>query len=561
MDKSNESAEEDATSPKSNGKVLVNGVTKDRQGVMQSFRKSFRKAKGSKVTGKAESAENEPGSSPPPSPSLSVGSPVKSPLKTIGSFLLKKPKQEAEVAPTKGAGLKRSKTDPNFSSSRDHFIRGPLTQSLDFAKRKVRSMKGKKKGAITEDALEEGEEEKEQEEEEVKTEVEETYTLPEIPHTLLSVMQISQMIEEEDLEAAHINLLAMRLDFQREQECCGGDAPVDLANKEKDLHLLYRALRKKISTIVRDSDSPPFGKMEKLLPLARIIQEEEKRAEEPGGLPGSWMEAWREAVGEGVKVKMENIKLMQREQSSSWMGAYLDLLGSTIVQSLENVKRTLHWCYPPSFKVFVTYLKSYNHRVPQILKMLEQQATETNELYGLLHWIINTYKSECVMGNPSLQPDMESESTELQLEENFLKQLKEKYCNRSKEDITISLGRIIEIENEECWKSQEKPRRDDKFLDSELRIDICGLVNAAATTSQKIDAQLEQRVLSIYLQELKQFPERFEEAFTRFCGDLKLQPLWTEYQITYINAFTALRQHMDEYQAVCPNEVDEFKKE
>ncbi|KAG7219297.1 hypothetical protein INR49_018780 [Caranx melampygus] len=61
MDKSNESAEEDATSPKSNGKVLVNGVTKDRQGVMQSFRKSFRKAKGSKVTGKAESAENEPG--------------------------------------------------------------------------------------------------------------------------------------------------------------------------------------------------------------------------------------------------------------------------------------------------------------------------------------------------------------------------------------------------------------------------------------------------------------------------------------------------------------------
>ncbi|KAG7219296.1 hypothetical protein INR49_018779 [Caranx melampygus] len=102
-----------------------------------------------------------------------------------------------------GAGQGRCK-DPNFSSSRDHFIRGPLTQSLDFAKRKVRSMKGKKKGAITEDALEEGEEEKEQEEEEVKTEVEETYTLPEIPHTLLSVMQISQMIEEEDLEAAHI---------------------------------------------------------------------------------------------------------------------------------------------------------------------------------------------------------------------------------------------------------------------------------------------------------------------------------------------------------------------
>lgn len=49
-------------------------------------------------------------------------------------------------------------------------------------------MKGRKKeAAITEDSFEEKqEEEEEKEEEEVKTEVEETYTLPEIPHTLLS---------------------------------------------------------------------------------------------------------------------------------------------------------------------------------------------------------------------------------------------------------------------------------------------------------------------------------------------------------------------------------------
>lgn len=213
-------------------------------------------------------------------------------------------------------------------------------------------------------------------------------------------MQISKMIEEEDLEAAHVNLLAMRLDFQREQERCGGDSSVDLANKEKDLHLLYRDLRKKISAIVRDSNSVLFQKMDKLLPLARIIQEEQKRAEEPGGLPDSWMEAWREAVGQGVKGKMENIQLMQREQSTSWMSDYLEQLGSTIVQDLEGVKRTLRWCYPPSFEVFSTYVKSYNHGIPQILKMLEQQATESRELYGLLNWIINTYKrSEHTLGS------------------------------------------------------------------------------------------------------------------------------------------------------------------
>ena len=40
--------------------------------------------------------------------------------------------------------------------------------------------------------------------------------------------------------------------------------------------------------------------------------------------------------------------------------------------------------------------------------------------------------SEKIMGSVSLQPDMKDESTDLQLEENFLKRLKDKYCCRVK---------------------------------------------------------------------------------------------------------------------------------
>ena len=42
--------------------------------------------------------------------------------------------------------------------------------------------------------------------------------------------------------------------------------------------------------------------------VARIIQEEERRAEKPGGLPDSWMDAWREAVCEGVQVKVKSVR-------------------------------------------------------------------------------------------------------------------------------------------------------------------------------------------------------------------------------------------------------------
>lgn len=68
-------------------------------------------------------------------------------------------------------------------------------------------------------------------------------------------MQINKLIESDMLEEAHLNLLALRLEFQQELSQCEDDAPVALVKKEKDLNLLYSELRKKLCRIVRDSNS------------------------------------------------------------------------------------------------------------------------------------------------------------------------------------------------------------------------------------------------------------------------------------------------------------------
>lgn len=206
------------------------------------------------------------------------------------------------------------------------------------------------------------------------------------------VMQISKMIGQEELEEAHLHLLALRQEFQQEQRCCGEGSLVELAKKEKDLSLLYGDLRNKIKAIVRDSNSLPSINKDLLLQVARIIQEEERRAEEPGGLPGSWMESWREAVGEGVQVKVESVPLEPKELNVSWLALHLALLGKAIVEDLEGVRNTLRRCYPPSFKVFRAYVSSYHRAVGQHLKKLEQQTTELKDLYALLDWTINGYK-------------------------------------------------------------------------------------------------------------------------------------------------------------------------
>lgn len=206
------------------------------------------------------------------------------------------------------------------------------------------------------------------------------------------MLEISKLIEMEVLEEAHLNLLSLRQEFQQEGEQCDQDSPVELAKKEKDLRLLYGDLRNKLTSIVRTSNSLPSRNKELLVHVARIIQEEEKRAQEAGGLPGSWMETWREAVSAGVRDKVASVHLENCDKNTSWLSVHLGLLGKAIVEDLENVKSNLRWSYPPSFKVFNTYVRSYHGAVREHLKKLEHQATEQKDLFALLEWIIHRYK-------------------------------------------------------------------------------------------------------------------------------------------------------------------------
>lgn len=88
-------------------------------------------------------------------------------------------------------------------------------------------------------------------------------------------MQINKLIEMEELEEAHLNLLSLRQEFQEEQ-CGEVEGSMEQSKKEKDLQLLYRKLRDKVKTIVRDSSSLPSRNKGHLVSVARLVQEEER---------------------------------------------------------------------------------------------------------------------------------------------------------------------------------------------------------------------------------------------------------------------------------------------
>ncbi|XP_030213309.1 exocyst complex component 3-like protein 4 [Gadus morhua] len=507
--------------------------------------------------------EGSPASS---GPDLSLNSP---PLKSLGRSLsggssmtspLKR-KEDGGPGETQGIGLRHSKTLPAIASPDRKFSFGSIRSLRKSKKDKEKEQKTEKeRGEKVPEEEEEKEKMKMKEVVDKREEVSEFYTLPQVLSTPLSVMEINRLIEGEILEEAHLNLLSLRQDFQ-EAQGGEGEGSVELCRKEKDLHLLYRALRDKLKTVVRDASDPHL-----LLAAARIVQEEERREGQPGGLgaPGGWRGVWREAVGEGVHALVAGVPLDGPEQEPAWLGVHLGLLGQALVQHLEKVKRDLRWAYPPSFQVFSAYVGAQRLEVGQHVTKLQPQVKELKDLYALLDWILNAYQSERIMGSPCLHPEMKFESMELILDEAFLDQLRDQYCSRLQIDLRFSLEKIIEMEKE-FWTEKKSYELEEGCLSSPSELDIRTRVQGIVTWARRLDAHLELKAIRSCCEELKLFPKRFEEALMSCCSSAEVNTLTPElramYLITSINTFILVKQHMEQHRASCPQPVADFSQE
>ncbi|XP_026799522.3 exocyst complex component 3-like protein 4 isoform X1 [Pangasianodon hypophthalmus] len=393
------------------------------------------------------------------------------------------------------------------------------------------------------------------------TEVWKLYFLPEIPPVPLSVMQINNLIKNNALEDAYVNILSLRNEVQCERDELGEKAfPVELLNKEKDLTLLYNNLRDKLTEIVQQSCAQPSCNKELLVQVAGIIQEEEKREKDEEKM-GEWRDVWRAAIQRGVKETLKEIHLDSHEQNASWLAVHLGQVGKVIVVQLGKVKAELMSSYPPSFNVFETYVSTFHKAVGEHLKGLLEKVTEVKDYYALLDFILNCYQSEKIMGSSSLQPELKEELKTLKLDNDFLDQIKNAYCNRLQADVRSSLDNIIKLEHDEMWKDKNKPQINEELYLSHIHMDILTYITGPVQASSMLDVELEHRVMCCCLHELKEFPKRFEKAFVQWNKTLLDPTLWAEYHITYINSFRNLKEQIESYRQKCPSQVEQLAKE
>ncbi|XP_017319299.1 exocyst complex component 3-like protein 4 isoform X1 [Ictalurus punctatus] len=390
-----------------------------------------------------------------------------------------------------------------------------------------------------------------------------SYILTEILPVPLSVMEINNLIKNNILGEAYLNILSLREEVQCEQDALKKDEkafPLELLNKEKDVHLLNNNLRDKLTEIVHQSSSQPSCNKELLVQVANIIQEEEKREGDAEQM-GVWRDVWRAAIERGVKETLNKIHLDSYEENISWLAVHLGQVGKVIVEQLEKVKAELTSSYPPSFNVFETYVSIFHKVVGEHLKGLLGKVTELKDYHALLDFILNHYHSEKIMGSNSLQPELKEELKTLKLDEDFLDQIKNAYCNRLQADVRSSLDNIIKLEHDEMWKDNNKPQINEELYLSHIHMDILMYISGRIQASSLLDVKLEHRVMCCCLHELKEFPKRFESAFVQWNKTLLDPSLWAEYHITYINSFSDLKEQIESYRQKCPSQVEQLDKE
>ncbi|KAM6130911.1 exocyst complex component 3-like protein 4 [Pterocles gutturalis] len=366
----------------------------------------------------------------------------------------------------------------------------------------------------------------------------------------LSVMEINELIQKRQLlEAfASVRYLEDETIAERDAEKYK-DNPQEFVRKCKDVDLLYNSITNMIQSIVVGTLEHPTVEDTMLTSLVSLIAHEEAahpnahNAAGPGsdllGTPRKWREEWREAINESARKRVQVIPMASKEEESSWLDLHLGFLQKQLSKDLLKIKLSVKKCYPEEYQVCDMYLEAFHKAIGSHLQDLSQRPLEFNELYTLLNWVANTYRSEHFLGHPDLKPEVKTENLSLLLTPADWDKLKNNYITSAKGKIKSYFGNILRLEVTEKWEKEVHPEVKENLYHSSLSFDIQTIIGEHMKISGEISRSLGTKMLELCLTELHEFIPRFGEEFVAW-STAQDSPIFPPYFAAYINSFHEL---------------------
>uniref|UniRef100_A0A803SVN9 Exocyst complex component 3 n=2 Tax=Anolis carolinensis TaxID=28377 RepID=A0A803SVN9_ANOCA len=266
------------------------------------------------------------------------------------------------------------------------------------------------------------------------------FSVPEI------VQETQDLIDQGQLLQAHRKLMDLecsRDDLMYEQYRMDSKNTRDMNlidNYFGDMQKLSEELAKQLWMVIQRALVTVRRDPTLLVSVVRIIEREEKidrrmldRKKQTGfippGRPKKWKEKMFSVLDRTVTTRIEGTQADTRESEKMWLVRHLEIVRKYVLDDLLVAKNLLDQCFPPHYEIFKKLLSMYHQALSVRMQDLASEDLEANEIVSLLTWVLNTYKSVEMMGNPELAPEVDVNTLQPLLSQEVVDELLSTYMS------------------------------------------------------------------------------------------------------------------------------------
>ncbi|KAF3854246.1 hypothetical protein F7725_022301 [Dissostichus mawsoni] len=149
---------------------------------------------------------------------------------------------------------------------------------------------------------------------------------------------------------------------------------------------------------------------------------------------------------------------------------------------------------------------------------------ESGEIFAVLNWVLHTYNSPDMMGQPELEAEMEKVELGPLISTEGLEQLQNKYVQSVRKSVSEWMHKALQVELQDWQRDQEPDTDHEGFYLTSLPTIITQMLEDNARVALMIGKSLRDQMIQMGLYEMENLLNRFREALVEFGKEHRRDP-------------------------------------
>ncbi|XP_056271861.1 exocyst complex component 3-like protein isoform X2 [Pseudoliparis swirei] len=368
--------------------------------------------------------------------------------------------------------------------------------------------------------------------------------LPRLYAVRSMVLETERLVESRRLLEAHARLVELESwqdDILWQLHGAAGAAGSELSAEDQELvdgyfsgvGQLVDALGKELWAVVSSALALAQQNPTPFVSAVRIVEREEAldralleerggtRRPLPPGRPRCWRASFFQVLEEAVSARFRSVSYLHTRGPG--LAGHLAALQHGVMADLNTVRHLLEHCVPPHYGLTGAYLRAGHRCLHAHLAQVSSWDLESGETFAVLHWVLHTYNSPDMMGDPELVTEMEKVELGPLISTEGLEQLHSKYV-QSVGSVSEWMHKALQVELQDWHRDQEPDTDHEGFYQTSLPTIITQMLEENARVARMIGESLRDQTIQMGLYEMETLLNRFREALVDFGKEHRGNP-------------------------------------